>query len=208
MFSAISEIKVNLNNLTEKEKEQLLNLVKKANASIKLSDIDIGGTFKIGDVTFIKFADINGCTLAVTKDLIFESSFGDDNNFANSRVLERLNKEFLPKITDIVGVENLCDIHTDLTTLDGLKPYPELTSKISLPTMTFYRENVQIFDKYKVNNWWWLCTPESAQPHDDPLYTLCVSPSGYVYDYGSVNGYYGVRPLLCFVSSISVSCEE
>ena len=208
MFTTMSTIKVNLNNLTECEKKQLLDLVKKANASTKLSDIDIGETFKIGDVTFIKFSDINGTTFAVTKDLVFNSSFGDDNNFANSRVLERLNKEFLPKIIDIVGNENLCDIHTHLTTLDGLKPYPELTSKISLPTLNFYRDNVKIFDESKVNAWWWLCTPESAQPHDDPYYTLCVSPSGVI-DYGGSNNCIdGVRPLLCFVSSISVSCEE
>ena len=82
-----------------------------------------------------------------------------------------------------------------------------MTSKISLPTLDFYRENVEIFDKHKLDEWWWLATPESAQPHGNPFWTLCVSPSGIIfsdlYDFDI-----GVRPFLYFVSSISVSCEE
>lgn len=172
--------------------------------AIKLSDIEIGQTFKIGDVTYIKFADKDGVTTAVTKDVIFISKFGDNNNFAESTVFEKLNNEFLPKIAREIGVENICNITTDLTTQDGLKPYAPLTSEISLPTLDFYRANVVIFDKYKINNCWWLSTPESAEPHNDPNWVLCVTPSGCIY--GRNYGYGGgVRPILKFVSSIFVS---
>lgn len=203
----MSNIVVNFENLTEKEREQLMRLVKKSNNSIKLSDVEIGNTFKIGDVTYIKFAEKDGETVAVTKDTIFDSVFGDNNNFAKSTIFEKLNNEFLPKVADIIGIENIVEFSTDMTTLDGLKPYENLKAKISLPTFDFYRANVEIFDKYKINKWWWLATPESAKPHDDPKWIVCAAPSGNIYgNYYYFN--YGVRPILHFVSSISVSCED
>lgn len=173
--------------------------------NVQLSTIENGKTFKISDVEFVKFSDIDGVTTAVAKDIVFKSRFGDDNNFSTSDVLDKLNKEFLPKIAEIVGEDNICDIETDLTTLDGLKPYGTLTSKISLPTLDFYRANVEIFDKYKPDCWWWLATPESAEPHDSPRWIVCVSPSGVIH-YGNCSyDDCGVRPFLRFISSISVS---
>ena len=199
-------ISINYENLSNEDKILLDKIIKKANAKkIKLSDIKDGDNFKIGDVEFIKFSDIGGITIAVTKDTVFNSEFGKDNNFTKSTVYKRLNDEFLPEISELVGNENICDITTDLTTLDGLKPYENLVSKISLPTFDFYRKNVEIFDKYKLDCWWWLATPESAKPHDNPNWIVCVSPCG------RVNVYYyngGVRPILHFVSSISVSCKD
>ena len=176
--------------------------------NVILSEIKEGKTFKIGDMEFIKFFDENGETVAVLKDLIFFSRFGDDNDLRSSDVLKRLNAEFLPKLTEIIGEENICTAETDLTTLDGLKPYETMKSKVSLPTLDFYRANVAIFDEYKVNNWWWLATPESAQPHSAPDWILCVAPSGCVNFVSGCNDDFGVRPFLRFVSSISVSCED
>ena len=174
----------------------------------ELSKVKEGATFEVAGYEFIKFSDRDGETTAVSKDYIFRSAFGDNNNLRESKVLERLETEVLPKIAEAVGMENICDIKTDLTTLDGLKLYGEMTSKISLPTFDFYRENVHIFDKYKPDRWWWLATPESAQPHSSPSWIVCVSPSGIVLNCGCNCNYFGVRPFLRFVSSISVSCEE
>lgn len=178
-----------------------------AENSVQLSTIENGKTFRIGDVEYIKFSDIDGVTTAVAKDIVYNSRFGDNNNLKESSVLEKLNNEFLPKVAELIGIENICDIETDLTTLDGLKPYGTMTSKISLPTFDFYRSNVDVFDKYNPGRWWWLATPESAQPHCAPEWVVCVSPSGVI-SYGiyySIN--FGVRPFLRFVSSIFVSCE-
>ncbi len=173
----------------------------------ELSQVNVSGTFEIAGYEFIKFLDKDGETAVVSKDILFRSTFGNDNNLKNSTVLKRLEKEVLPALAEAVGMENICDIKTDLTTLDGLKPYEEVTSKISLPTLDFYRENVHIFDEHKVDTWWWLATPDTAQPHYNPTWHLCVSPSGRIhYYYYGIN--YGVRPFLRFKSSISVSCEE
>lgn len=176
--------------------------------TIELSKIENGKTYKIGDTEFVKFFDENGETVAMVKDCLFRSTFGKNNDLRESEILEKLNTEFLPKIAEIIGEENICEFETDLTTLDGLKTYGSMKSKVSLPTLDFYRANVEIFDKYKIDCSFWLATPESTNPHNNPYWLLCVSPGGGIdcglYYYG--NG--GVRPFLHFVSSISVSCDE
>ena len=182
--------------------------MKKTDNKICFSNVKDGDTFRVGDIEFIKFPDMGGVTPVVTRDIVFTSRFGDNNNLAESDVLKKLESEFLPKIIAAIGEENVATIKIDLTTLDGLKPYGEMESRISLPTFDFYRTNVTIFDKYKVNKWWWLATPESAQPHFDPDWIVCVSPSGgFYYDYYYYD-YVGVRPFLLFVSSIFESSEE
>ena len=165
-------------------------------------------TFKIAGIEFIKFPDKDGMTPVVAKNILFNSRFGDNNDLRASEVMKRLKEEILPKICVVVGEENVCTFPTDLTAWDGLKPYGMMEEKISLPTMDFYRANVEIFDKHPVNNWWWLATPDTAQPHGAPTWILCVSPFGGIrIDYVSCSDY-GVRPVLYFKSSIFESFEE
>lgn len=169
----------------------------------------VGGTFEVGGIEFIKFPAEDGKVPAVAKNILFRSRFGSNNDFRQSSVLEKLEAEVLLKIIDVVGEENLHTIHTDLTTLDGLKPYGIMESLISLPMLDFYRKHVEIFDKHKVDRWWWLATPDSAQPHYDPVWMICVSPSGHI-GRGDYSDDDGVRPILLFESSIfeSSGAEE
>ena len=177
------------------------------NKNVLFHGIKDGETFKIGDMEFIKFPSAGGKTPVVMKDSAFSSQFGKDNDFRHSTILKRLEKEVLPKIIAAVGEENVCTFKTDLTTWDGLKVYGERESRISLPTMDFYRANVDIFDRHKVGSWWWLVTADSAKPHYDPTWVLCVSPSGRI-DFGSCSYVHGVRPILIFKSSIFGSLEN
>ena len=175
-------------------------------SKILFPDIKDGDTFEAGGMEFIKFPSVGGKTPAVSKNILFESRFGGSNHLAESVILEKLENGVLHKVIEAVGEENVCTFKTDLTTLDGLKPYEDLESRISLPTFDFYRANVSIFDKYPVKDWWWLATPESAKPHSDPLWTICVAPSGHI---GGVNCIYGcgVRPFLLFESFIFGSSD-
>ena len=174
------------------------------NKEIRYPGVQNGETFKVGKFEFIKFPDVNGMTPAVMKNIAFCSRFGDNNDLRESDVLRKMKTEILPEIIAEVGEENLCTIKTDLTTLDGLKPYGEMESLISLPTFDFYRANVDIFDKHKVDEWWWLATPESTKPHDNPYWLLCVSPSGCI-DGDLCNDDSGVRPFCILKSDIFVS---
>ena len=161
-----------------------------------------GETFMIGDMGFIRFEDTSAGTPVVLKDIAFRSRFGDDNDFRSSDVLEKLQKDILPKIIEAVGEENVCEFETDLTTLDGLKPYGTMKSRISLPTLDFYRANADIFGLYKHDRYWWLETADSAKPNDDPFWVLCVSPSGIIISDSCGGGNNGVRPFCILKSSI------
>ena len=121
-------------------------------------------------------------------------------------VSKRLNDEILPKIIEAAGKENVFEFETDLTSLDGLKTHGIMKSKISVPSLDFYRSNIEIFDKYKIGKWWWLGTPDTTIEHRNNNWVLCVSPYGDIH--GDNYGYdSGVRPILFLNSSILVSCE-
>lgn len=169
------------------------------------SGVKDGETFTVGDMEFIKFPSVNGMTPVVMKDIAFRSAFGDNNDFKESLVLRRMEKEILPKVIEAVGVENLRPIKTDLTALDGLKDYGEAESLISLVTLDFYRANTAVFDEHNVDCWWWLATPWSTPSHNDGWCVLCVSPSGCL---GNGHCYFnglGVRPFCILESHIFVS---
>ena len=175
---------------------------------VKLEEIQNGEIFKIGRFEFVKFSDEDGKVIAVSKDCLFRSCFGNDNNIATSDILKRLTKEILPEIEDVVGAENVLEFETDLLSLDGSDKHGKITSKISLPTFDFYRHNVKVFDRYNPEEWWWLATPDTTMEHYNDLWIVCVSPSGDIY-YGNRNDDgIGVRPILTFLSTIFVSCEE
>ena len=170
-------------------------------SEIKKIKCQDGETFTVAGIEFIKFPGKDGKTPVVARNSLFRSEFGRNNDLRSSTVLKKLVADVLPKIVEAVGEENVCAFQTDLTTLDGLKPYGAMESKISLPTMDFYRENAEIFGKYKPEFWWWLATPESAAPNSNAHWVLCVAPSGFIisdcYDFDC-----GVRPFLIFNSSI------
>lgn len=172
-----------------------------------LSNIKDGELFLVAGIEFIKFFDKDGVTVAVAKDSIGDYIFGDDNNFAKSSIKKMLEEEVLPKIEKEIGKKNIVEHEVDLLSLDGSDKWGKVNCKISLPTFDFYRINVKVFDKHKLNDWWWLATPDTTSEHYNDSWLVCVSPFGnisnYYYDY-----YFGVRPFLTFVSSISISCKE
>lgn len=172
-----------------------------------LSNIKDGEIFSIAGIEFIKFFDKDGITTAVAKDSLFRSEFGGNNNFAESRIKEMLEKDLLPKLEAEIGVENILEHEVDLLSLDGSDKWGKIKSKVSLPTFDFYRQNVKIFDKYKLGYWWWLATPDTTSEHCSDDWMVCVSPNGDMYN-GNYGRNSGVRPFLTFVSSISISCEE
>ena len=176
--------------------------------NIQFSGVKVGETFMIGDMEFIRFQDQNGITPVVMKQIAFRSPFGKDNDLRESTVLKKLQEDILPRIIEVVGEENVCEFETDLTMLDGLKNYGSIKSRISLPTIGFYRANVEIFDKHNPGTWWWLATADSAKPHFNPVWVLCVAPSGFIDDDYCYFGSYGVRPFLILKSSIFGSSEE
>lgn len=175
-----------------------------------LAEIKIGETFKVADIEFIKTGEENGQVVAVAKNSLFHTRFGDNNNFAESDIKKKLETEILPRIEEAVGAENIIEHEVDLLSLDGDDKWGKTKCKISIPTFDFYRHNVKIFDKHPTDDWWWLATPDTTAKHYNDNWVACVSPRGGIYNGNSVYDYFGVRPFVIFVSSISVisgSCE-
>ena len=170
-----------------------------------LAEIKVGEIFEVAGIEFIKFNDENGVTTAVAKDPLFKSTFGDNNNFAESNIKRRLENEILPTIENAIGAENVVEHEVDLLSLDGDDKWGKVNCKISLPTFDFYRHNVKVFDKYKLDCWWWICTPDTTEKHYNDDWVLCVSPHGRVYGNGGIWVGSSVRPFCILKSSIFVS---
>lgn len=173
-----------------------------------LKIVGVGEVFKVAGFEFIKFYDENGNTVAVAKDGWFNSTFGRNNNLAESKILKRLKEEFLPKIEAAIGAENILEHEVDLLSLDGSDKWGKIKEKISIPTFDFYRKHVKVFDKHKVSDWWWLATPDTTSEHLNDDWVRCVAPSGDISNCDSYYRNFGVRPFCIFVSSISVSCGD
>lgn len=165
-----------------------------------------GDIVRIGNREYIKFPERDGMVPVITKNIQFNSVFGDNNDFRISKVRKALEEKYLPEMIEAVGAENICTIRTDLTALTGQKNYGVMESLVSLPTLDFYREHAEIFMKHNVDEWWWLATPDAMKPVENPYWILCVSPSGFIYINCSFS--YGVRPFYLLKSSIFGSCGE
>lgn len=173
-----------------------------------LAEIKIGECFKVADIEFIKTGEENGQVTAVAKNSLFDMTFGNNNNYAESNVKKKLESEILPRIEEVVGAENIIEHEVDLLSLDGDDKWGKVICKVSLPTFDYYRRNVKLFDKYKLDDWWWLSTPDTTAKHYNDNWVVCVSPHGIIdFNYGNYNDY-GVRPFVIFVSSISVISES
>lgn len=169
---------------------------------------DDGKIAHIGEYEFIviKTDDKLGTTSLLMKETLGkEMKFGSNNDYRTSEIKKVLDK-FADEIADIIGEENLVEHLVDLTSDDGLKCYGAIKAKMSLFTANMVRENVDILDEFKLEEWWWTCTPYSTPKHEHSSWVKCVSPLGYV---GSRNGggysHGGVRPFCIVKSSIFVS---
>ncbi len=174
------------------------------NANMKSEKIiEIGQTRTIAGEEFI-ILDVQGDNvLCLSRNFAYKNTQFDNksNNYANSKIRETLNTEYLKKISDVVGEENIIECEIDLTSDDGLDNYGKVTDKVGLLTADMYRKYNKIIEKYPVSDWWWLSTPWST-PHRGCMYTVrCVGYDGALSGYVCNNGV-GVRPFLIFSTSI------
>lgn len=188
--------------LTEEQIEQI-----KASfglESIRLSEVPVGDTRKIGDYELIVLEQLGDTTVVICKDFIESCSFGDSNNYDGSNA-DNLCIGFAAKLAKIVGEDNVIQHTVDLTADDGLKDYGSVKRYASLLTADMYRRYVYTLDKFKPDAWWWLATPYSTPVHDDSTWVKCVSPSGDVSGDGCRCNDRGVRPFCILNSNIFVS---
>ena len=186
------------------EQLELIRVALAPNKKNRLRDIVVGDTFKIGEHELVVLEQSGDTAAVIRKDLLEKSmKFGSNNNFDGSDV-DRKCSAFAQEIAAIIGEKNIVEHTVDLTSDDGLKDYGKVRRKASLLTAELYRRYVEILDKHKIENWWWLATPLSTSKHDGASWVKCVAPSGNF----NLDNFYiglGVRPFCILKSDIFVS---
>ena len=128
-----------------------------------LSDIPVGGVFKIGEREFIVLEHTDYGTAVLFKDLYVDDvEFGENNNFDGSNV-DKICGEFAAELEDLIGEDSLLLHEVDLTADDGLRDYGTVERKVSLLTADMYRRHVYTIDMHKVDAWWLYYPPREGR---------------------------------------------
>ncbi len=173
-------------------------------AKIKLTDIEAGKTFKVGNLEFIVLEQLPMATAVILKDFWKTAQFDSkSNDYKSSDIRAELNEDFYNQLSEFVGKENIILHNVDLTSDDGREDYEECHDYISLLTCEQYRKYVSILDKHNPKKWWWLATPYSTLSDYNTL-VRCVSNNGTLNNF-DCNRNNGVRPFCILKSNIFVS---
>lgn len=201
-------------NLTMKILQEQINDLRNEVAILKAeksfskipTGLKIGDTFKIAGLDW-KIIDITDKGYSCLCEILEEEMKFDDssNDWRSSGLREYLNGDFLKKISDEVGEENIVKFERDLLSLDGQTEYEKCEDHVSLLTVDEYRKYRRLIPNDK--KWWWLITPWST-PCNDYEYPVTVVASSGVINGGSCNPISGVRPFCIFSSSIFESEEN
>ena len=194
--------------LTLENLQKQINELKKELAELKNENlVSIKKKFEIGDTFDLiglkwKILDKTDVGYVCLAEILEDEKQFDKNSsdWKNSSLREYLNGEFLEKLSDVVGKENIISFERDLFSLDGQTEYGSCEDKVSLLTVDEYRKYRSMIPNTG-NSWWWLITPWSTPCNDYERSEAVVSPSGYINNY-FCNLNVGVRPFCIFSSSI------
>lgn len=191
-------IKENYKNLSEAEIEFLANqmyacLPKKAR---KLCEIKVGSKFKYAGYEFTKLADEEKSCYCFLNEEVFESAFGDTNDWTKSPIREKLN-EFDSKgnskaIKDI-NKQDLVAVSLNYTAYKI--PNGRTTDRVTLLSY----EEMYAYDLWGETGETWLRSGNISNAYG----AYCVNSSGYNYTI-SVSGVRAVRPAIHFRKDLEV----
>ena len=192
----------------EQRVEALEQIVAKlqAKTTIEISkNLSIGDTFDLAGAKW-KILDITDAGYLCLAERLEQSMAFDSscNDWKTSNLRNYLNTEFLAKITEEIGVDNVIEFERNLLSLDGQTEYGTCKDKVSLLNVDEYRKYRSLIPNAEY--WWWLITPDSTKCNNDERWLAVVAPSGGVnYNNFSINR--GVRPFCIFSSAIFESEE-
>lgn len=162
--------------------------------------LSAGDTFKLAGLTWT-ILDITDKGYMCLADRLEDSMKFDSesNNWVGSQLREYLNTEFIEKITNEIGEENIIAFNRNLLSLDGQDEYGNCEDTVSLLTVDNYRKYRSFIPN--TDDWWWLATPWSTKRNSYEYSVAVVSPSGLI-NYDSCGNDFGVRPFCIFSSEI------
>ena len=191
----------------EKELKEAREELVALKGTSKLPQPKVGDEIEIMDMkwTVLDITDQGFVCLAerIKDSMQFDSAC---NDWKQSTLRKHLNTEFLEKLAQEVGEENIVPFQRDLLSMDGQTEYGMCEDKVSLLTVDEYRVYRSMIPNTK-DYWWWLITPWSTPCNGYERSVTVVSSSG---DLGNRNclNCYGVRPFCIFSSAIFESEEE
>ena len=161
--------------------------------------------FNICGIPCTKLKEEDGNSYYHVCKSLFDSSFGDNNDYRSSRLREKLlDCDFAKSLQKEFG-DNLVHTYIDLTSMDGLVDYGFLEEDLlTIPNIDLYREcreNILCGDE-----WWWLSTPDSTDSGYSSSGVRIVGGGGDV-NWGHSGYCCGVRPFFILKSDIFVSSE-
>ena len=186
-----TEQKELLNNILA-NKEFLAEILKAVteNKTREIPNMKIGDTIIIADVTWRKFKeDENGNSYMLADDIVGQSEFGNTNDWRSSPIRKNL-VDLVERIKEEIG-DKIVPIEVDLFSHDGLDDYGKCEDLVSILTYDLYRNNRRNIKQ--IDNWYWLCTPNSTPSGYGSDYVQFVHSYGFVC-YSWYDGCRAVRP--------------
>ena len=189
---------------------ELVRLLEEAEMSkkVRLSELNPGDVFKIGEHNFIVLEHNEETTTVISKGFMAENVVFDEDtrDYNKSNLKKVIERKIQPIIESEVGSENLVEHTISLLSVDNQKEFEPCTGKVMPPNFGMVRRFNNLIVNKDLDDWWWTCTPWSTEERGSKYNMAVVSPSGRVYDYYCINGR-GVRPVCILKSNIFVSEE-
>ena len=160
-----------------------------------IKDYIQGERFVYGKKNCMVLEHMNDGTLCMVLDEDFESKFGETNNFAESKLREKLNGDYLDEwVKDGATKEELALMEVDLTANDGLKDYGTCECFLAPRTCDQHRKYRDLIPNPE-NAWEWTATAYSTKANGYSLTAYQVTGAGGLSFGITVFGAVGVRPL-------------
>lgn len=173
----------------------------------RLDFIEPGTVVKAGKFEIIVLEHLEEGTAILFKDSLEERRKFDSNsgNWISSDLRNYLNTDFYKSLSAEIGEENIVEHTVDLTTVEGSKKFGTVQDKVSLLTCHQFSKYHDILEKFKLDKWWWLCTPIDVPGWEDCARAVYVNGLVFYFNYNYVGG---VRPFCILKSNIFVSKVE
>lgn len=192
-----------INVTVNKNDDKIEIVIDLTNNGFKLpNNLKAGDIFKDkdGEEYILLYFMSNGDAAVLTKNSLKSMKFGSDNNYKGCNIDKYLCEEYLSELERKFGANNIVEHEVDLLSLDGEDDYGKITRKVSVLTLDEYRHNKKAIKNY-INEWFWLCTPDSTPNGYGSGDVRCVDSDGGV-DCGWCNDCGAVRPRFILSSSI------
>lgn len=145
-----------------------------------LSTVAVGKACHIGKFEFVVLEHFeDGTTAVVLKNCYGDPTpFGINNNYYNGSRARDYCLAFQAELESLVGANNLVKHTLDLTALNGQRDYAAIQTFVSPLTIDDYRRYSNPLSKHKLDQAWWLATPQATAASGNSNRVLYVNTDG------------------------------